>query len=98
MLDQLTLQHFTPRLGAGFLVAGTEGLTLSLLEAKSLASKSGGPPVGREPFDLIFLGPKSPVLPQRIYTLEREGDEPLEIFIVPIGPLEGGIGYQAIFA
>jgi len=98
MLDHLTLRHFTPRIGESFGVAGTEGVTLSLLQANSLASASGVPPGGREPFDLIFLGPKSPILPQRIYRLEREGDEPLEIFIVPIGPVEGGIGYQTIFA
>lgn len=97
MLDKLTLQDFTPMLGASFQVAGKEGLSLSLLQAKALVVRSGTPSAAREPFDLIFVGPGNPVLPQSIYRLEREGAEPLEIFIVPIGPTEGGMGYQAIF-
>jgi hypothetical protein len=98
MLDTLTLPDFTSRIGASFRVAGTDSVSLSLRQANSLARKTAPPVPGRrEPFDLIFVGPKSPILAQSIYRLEQDGVEPLEIFIVPIGPFEGGIGYQAIF-
>jgi len=101
MADLLTLAHFTPYLGSSFRLSGVDGVTLVLTQASLCAPfKKGGIPVAplaREPFDLIFLGPMSPILPQQIYRFETESMEPLEIFIVPIGPIEGGMGYQAIF-
>jgi hypothetical protein len=36
-------------------------------------------------------------LPQRIYRLEHAALDPLEIFIVPIGPDAEGMRYQAVF-
>ena len=100
MLERLTLQHFESGIAGDFAVQGFEGLILVLREARvSDASRHAGREgVGRsEPFELMFEGPKSPVLPQKIYRLESAFMEPLEIFIVPIGPYGSGIGYQAIF-
>jgi hypothetical protein len=46
---------------------------------------------------LLFRGPRTPVLPQRIYRLEHAVMGPLEIFLVPIGPDAEGMRYQAVF-
>jgi hypothetical protein len=37
------------------------------------------------------------VWPQRIYRVEHEALDPLDLFLVPIGPRDGGMQYQAIF-
>lgn len=100
MLELLTLDFFRPLVGASFRILAVEGATLVLSEAEPVRLRSGPAPshVGREPFDLIFLGPLSPLLPQMIYRMETDGVETLEIFIVPIGPRNGQMQYQAIFS
>ena len=50
------------------------------------------------PFSLIFRGPMQPILQQQIYRLECEGlAEPVDLFLVPIGPDAGGMRYEAVF-
>jgi hypothetical protein len=55
-------------------------------------------PAGRRPFSLIFRSAGSRYLPQRTYSIEHAALGRLDLFLVPIGPDEGGIRYQAIFA
>lgn len=101
MPDFLTLPDFTPHEGGTFRLPDVPGVELVLSKARLLSHmKKGGRPLSgepREPFDLIFLGPLTPVLPQQIYRMETEGMDELEIFIVPLGPVEGGMTYQAVF-
>jgi len=51
----------------------------------------------RQPFSIIFTGPMQPILPQGTYLLKHEILEPLSLFIVPIGPSEKGMRYEAVF-
>ena len=51
----------------------------------------------REPFSLVFRGPKEPVLPQQIYRLEHPRLGSLELFLVPVGPDTVGMQYEAVF-
>lgn len=51
----------------------------------------------RQPYSLIFRGPTEPVLPQRIYPLANETMGALDVFLVPIGPDEDGMRYEAVF-
>ena len=101
MPEFLLLEHFTPLVGSAFRLPDVPGATLLLSHAQPLPRmKTGGKVPGfgtRVPFDLIFVGPTSPALSQQIHRLETEGVEPMEIFLVPIGPVEGGMGYQAVF-
>jgi hypothetical protein len=48
-------------------------------------------------FSLLFSAPAGPRLPQAIYPVTHPALGTMEIFLVPIGPLAGGNGYQAIF-
>jgi hypothetical protein len=75
---------------------GSSSVEMHLLECRKLNSppRSGH----REPFALLFRGPKAPVLPQRIYQFDFEDLGPVEMFIVPIGPDDSGMRYEAIFA
>ncbi len=102
MLDRLTATDFAPALGDTFrLDAGGEGLLdLELLESRlhdpdAPAVSADG---SRAPFTLTFRGPAVPVLAQRIYRLEHEYLEPMEIFIVPIARDDTGTSYEAVFA
>ena len=52
-----------------------------------------------EPFSAYFLGPRSPALPQRIYTVDHDQLGTLDLFLVPLGPdpKTGGMLYEAVF-
>ena len=51
----------------------------------------------RQSFSLIFRGPMEPLLPQKTHVLKNETMGNLEIFLVPIGPDDQGMRYEAIF-
>jgi len=99
MLDRLTVMMFTEQIGKAFRLPLTEGtvLDLVLVEARNLSLRTGNPGPRRDPFSLLFLGPKAPVLPQRIYPLENAALGRLEIFLVPVGADADGVKYEAIF-
>lgn len=99
MLDKLTVTTFEEQLGKLFRLSLPDGgaIELVLVEARSLSLRPGTAGPRREPFSLLFRGPKSPVLAQRIYPLEHETLGRLEIFLVPVGPDGEGMRYEAIF-
>jgi hypothetical protein len=101
MLDKLTVEMFTECLGSPFRMHAGPGtvLEVELIEATALppiTARVGGPP-RRAPFSLLFRGPITPWVPQGIYRLENEKRGALEFFLVPIGPDEKGMRYEAIF-
>ena len=49
-------------------------------------------------FSLLFAAPQGPWLPQAIYPMKHPALGTMEIFLVPVGPLPEGNGYQAVFA
>lgn len=101
MLDRLTATDFAPAVGDTFLLdAGDPGrLELELVEARlhDPDAPPEAPDGTRAPFTLTFRGPVDPVLPQRIYGLEHESLDPIEIFIVPIARDDAGTTYEAVF-
>ena len=95
MLENVTVDSFEGRVGDRFdLDADGETHELTLDECKRLGSAA----LEREPFSLVFRGPREPVLPQRTYPLSHEGLGRLEIFLVPIAQDDDGTRYQAIFS
>ena len=102
MLDQLTHARFAGHLNQRFrLRLESETLDLELITVTPLLVRDGsgsGGALRREPFSLVFRGPKAPVLPQAIHPLEHEGfPDNLSIFLVPIGPDDEGLRYEAVF-
>jgi hypothetical protein len=100
--DWLTYDDFADRIGDGFdvPVADGESLPMELVEA-TVGSEPGGPgPDGRErlQFSLVFRGPATQVLPQRTYQLTHTELGHLELFLVPLGPDDEGMRYEAAFA
>lgn len=95
MLETFTIDTFTPHIGTQFRVRD-EGLhiALELIEVNPYAER---PTSGRIPFSIVFRGPGQPILPQRIYTLEHAAIGNFGLFVVPIGPDERGMRYEAVF-
>jgi|EndMetStandDraft_3_1072993.scaffolds.fasta_scaffold02050_7 uncharacterized protein DUF6916 len=98
MLETLTLDIFSPLVGETFQVHVQPGQTIpmELVEARPL-SVSNNSPRPRPPFFLTFKGPAQFVLQQQIYRFEHQTLGAHEIFIVPIGPGQGGMLYEVIF-
>jgi len=93
-LADLTAADFEPHVGAIFrLAAGTGDIALKLAEVRRLgqAVREGGA------FSLTFLSPAGPFLPQAVYPIAHPALGALDIFLVPLGPRDGGIAYEAIF-
>jgi hypothetical protein len=98
MLETLTLDVFSPLVGETFQlhVQPEQAVALELVEARSL-SNAHSSPRPRPPFALTFKGPAQFVLPQQIYRLEHQAIGAHELFIVPVGPGQGGMLYEVIF-
>jgi hypothetical protein len=67
-------------------------LTLARAVASGESGRAGGA------FSLLFVAPAGPWQKQAIYPVKHPVLGMMEIFLVPIGSLQGGNGYQAIFA
>jgi hypothetical protein len=93
----LTVEVFAGRVGETFQIDTGDGtVVMSLIETTRLGVALQ--PEGRAPFSLEFLGPLEPVLPQRTYRFEHDQLGELEIFIVPLGPRDDRMRYEAVFA
>jgi hypothetical protein len=97
-LDKLASEDFLPLLNQKFVVRldGAEPIELELVQITELGAAHS--PEQRKPFSVLFLGPVSQLyLLQSTYRLEHEQLGALELFIVPVGPQQGRMEYQAIF-
>jgi hypothetical protein len=65
------------------------------LELISVTERNLSPQV--ENFSVIFRGPRGQSFAQRIHTLEHEKLGTFDLFLVPIGPDDNGMCYEAIF-
>ena len=101
MLDQLKSTDFTPLINQRFRLytEGQDSLEIELIEVTPLGSDPAhaSRTQKREPFSIVFRGPAGTPLPQRIYRIEHARMGVLDIFLVPIGPGEDGMHYEAIF-
>ena len=101
MLESLDVTTFVGREGEVFLLAPDETSVIATrLIAVTPASGDSAVrvrPGGRTPFSLIFRSPLGAPLPQRIYRLQHEQLGAFDLFLVPIGPDEAGMCYEAVF-
>jgi hypothetical protein len=74
--------------------AGDVQRSATLTEVTALTRHPGH---SRQPFTMTFVTDSADALPQQIFSVEFEGQAPVEIFLVSIGPLDGGMGYEAVF-
>jgi hypothetical protein len=93
-LAALAIGDFAPHRDTMFeLKAANDGIPLKLVKVDNVgdSGRAGGA------FSLLFAAPKGTMLRQAIYPVTHPSLGMMEIFLVPIGPLAGGSGYQAIF-
>jgi hypothetical protein len=97
-LDTLELADFAGHLGTRFRLRRAEGgaLELTLVEASPHPHRPHSPG-RRRGFSLVFRSPSPDRLPQGVYRLDHDEMGSLELFLVPIGPQEGGMRYEAVF-
>ena len=101
-IEWLTHDDFAGRLGEQFEMRVPDGpsMVVELVEATEGDVLGGPGPQGQErrQFSLVFRGPAEPVMPQGIYSLGHADLEDLELFLVPLGPDDVGMRYEAAFA
>ncbi len=93
-LATLTAAHFEPQVGETFrLSIAPQDLVFKLVEVRKLgqAVRAGGA------FSLLLMTPPGPFLRQGTYPLDNASLGQLNLFIVPLGPKDGGNSYEAVF-
>jgi len=98
MLESLDMTSFSGRVGELFRIAIDDATTLTtrLIEVTPAGTAERGP--RRTPFSLVFRSPPGAPLPQRIYRLHHDELGALDLFLVPIGPDDNGMLYEAVFS
>jgi hypothetical protein len=100
MPENLTCSVFAGCLHDSFRVhVGPEPVEVELIEARELSSRAPRPPeLGpRQPFALLFRGPRAAPFGQRTYRVEHDRLGAFDLFLVPVGPDDQGLRYEAIF-
>ena len=97
-LETLTAETFEAHRGEPFRL-GVDAATAfdaELIEIVRGGDEGAAP--RRAPFSVVFRAPSGHEYPQGIYRVEHAHLGVLEIFLVPIGPDEVGMRYEAVFA
>lgn len=98
MHAQLKLEDFQPYLNQPFQIHYDDQsppLAAELIEVTALPYADGE--VSRPPFSILLRSEDDTVLPQRIYRLSHEKMPQLDLFLVPVGPDQVGMRYEALF-
>jgi ribosomal protein S18 acetylase RimI-like enzyme len=98
--QESTGRYFRTLVGQMLTARTPDGLTVELRldSVNSLgpsASMNGIDP--GDSFALRFSGPREHVLPPAMAELTPSGARPMEIFLVPLGPRDGFMDYEAVF-
>ena len=98
MVEGMTQSTFARHEGEKFLIdLETSGLMeVELIEVQGLSPKSKA--TQRNPFSILFRGPKDPILVQRMYTVRHSSLGEMVLFLVPVGTDEDGLLYEAVFS
>ena len=92
MADKLTFQDFVPHVHSRFRVIQLDDYELELIDALDCSNAQ------LEQFSLQFRGIASPWLPQGSYKLMHPQMGECELFLVPNGPDDTGMRYEAAFS
>jgi hypothetical protein len=97
--DPFTYDRFLPLVGEvfRFVVNDREELQVLLSEVARLVRDETWRGRQRDPFSLIFHGPRDVLAPQGTYRVESANTDSFEAFVVPIGPDQVGMRYEIIF-
>lgn len=102
MLESFTHATFAEHVGTTFRVHvnDAEGLDVALAEVEKLPTPEPRRPTStlrREAFALLFHGPRQPWFPQGMYRVEHPALGKFSLFLVPLGPADDAMRYEAVF-
>jgi hypothetical protein len=107
MLEKLTKETFAPYLGGQFRfqIDASTWVTTELVEVTGRGSRAARSTWAvpsepqREPFSIVFRGPHTSPLQQKMYRVEHETIGIIDdLFIVPVGITQDGLFYEAVFS
>ena len=96
MLEKLTIDDFSNRVGETFTATAADGRVLALV-LKSVDGLQGRPDADRAPFSLSFKDEAQDHVPQQTVAMEHAQMGKFDLFVVPLGPGPDGMRYEAIF-
>ena len=96
MLETLTIDDFSGRIGETFSAVAADGrrLTLTLKSIEAIAAPAGA---ANTPFSLQFCERARDHVPQQTLAVEHPEMGAFDLFVVPLGPSRHGMCYEAIF-
>jgi hypothetical protein len=95
-LAELQRETFEPHVKETFRVAaGDVGFDAELIEVSPVGETVG--PQGRHAFSVVFRGPRDVLIEQCICRVEHGELGVMDLFLVPIGPDDEGMRYEAVF-
>ena len=100
MLESATSETFAPHVGSTFEATTQPGDTVKLVLTSCDPSPWGAAEgAARAPFSLFFHDADgSRYAPQQTFSMRHEELGQFELFMVPLGPDEQGMRYQAVFS
>ncbi|MDQ3145892.1 MAG: hypothetical protein M3R01_02970 [Actinomycetota bacterium] len=103
MLERMTSETFAEHLGDAFEATPTDGeplrLVLSRCEKTPYGSAEGWKgTLRRVPFSLVFHAPRDRLVPQQTWSLRHPALGELALFLVPLGPDDDGMRYEAVIS
>ena len=105
MLEKYTESVFSECKGSTFRIhlESKGAVEVVLVDVQGLGVQSSGEdprghePTGRAPFSVVFRGPMDVQLTQGTYTVVHDTLGALDLFLVPIGPDQAGMRFEAVF-
>ena len=97
MLEKLNAAKFSALLNKKFKIYFDPSSPSIVELIEVIEKKSDSEEVLRQPFSIIFSGQKDIVWPQGTYTIDHHSLGKMDIFLVPIGPNDHGMRYEAVF-
>lgn len=97
MLGKLTAADFTPYLDQKFQIQLPEKKLLTVFLTEVSINKNLEAWKGRQPFSIIFRGPPDCELTQGMYPVSHNKLGELQLFLVPVGPDDKGMCFEAVF-
>ncbi len=104
MLESFTSATFAGFVGRRFHArASVDDTEFDLVLARCDETRYGDPDawkadVQRVPFSLLFHQPESRLAPQQIFRLSQPDLGELDLFLVPLGPAQEGMRYEAVIS
>ncbi len=97
MLDKISAADFSPLINKKFRIY-FEPSNPSIAELVEVNERNApSESERRSPFSIVFRGSAEKIWPQGMYKIEHKSIGELELFLVPIGPDNEGLCYEAVF-